>query len=76
MSGAGVLMLRAGPRYRPPTKGQVPGATRRDQPRPAWRDRGKRAEARDLLARVYSWFTEGFDTQDLKDAKDLLNQLT
>ena len=41
-----------------------------------WRDGGKRAEARDLLAPVYNWFTEGFDTQDLKDAKALLNQLT
>jgi predicted ATPase len=41
-----------------------------------WREGGKRAEARDLLAPVYSWFTEGFDTQDLKDAKALLNQLT
>jgi class 3 adenylate cyclase/predicted ATPase len=41
-----------------------------------WRDQGKRHEARDLLAPVYSWFTEGFDTGDLKDAKALLDQLT
>ena len=40
-----------------------------------WRDRGKRVEARDLLAPVYGWFTEGFDTHDLKDAKALLDQL-
>ena len=40
-----------------------------------WRDQGKRAEAYDLLAPVYDWFTEGFDTQDLKDAKALLDQL-
>ena len=40
-----------------------------------WRDGGKRAEARDLLAPVYSWFTEGFDTADLKDAKALLDEL-
>jgi hypothetical protein len=39
------------------------------------RDRGRHAEARDLLAPVYGWFTEGFDTQDLKDAKALLNEL-
>jgi predicted ATPase len=39
-----------------------------------WRDRGKRAEARNLLAPVYGWFTEGFDTPDLKDAKVLLDQ--
>ena len=32
-------------------------------------------EARDLLAPVYNWFTEGFDTQDLKDAKALLDEL-
>ena len=40
-----------------------------------WRDQGKRAEARDLLAPVYGWFTEGFDTPDLKDAKALLDAL-
>jgi predicted ATPase len=39
------------------------------------RDQGRRAEARALLAPVYSWFTEGFDTPDLKDAKALLDQL-
>jgi predicted ATPase len=36
-----------------------------------WRDQGKREEARELLAPVYGWFTEGFDTRDLKEAKDL-----
>lgn len=40
-----------------------------------WRDQGKRAEARELLAPVYGWFTEGFDTLDLKDAKVLLDEL-
>jgi predicted ATPase len=40
-----------------------------------WRDQGKRHEARDLLAPVYGWFTEGFDTLDLKEAKALLEQL-
>jgi class 3 adenylate cyclase/predicted ATPase len=39
------------------------------------RDQGRRAEARDLLTPVYSWFTEGFDTPDLKDAKALLDEL-
>jgi tetratricopeptide (TPR) repeat protein len=38
-----------------------------------WRDQGKRAEARDLLAPIYNWFTEGFDAPDLKDAKSLLD---
>jgi predicted ATPase len=40
------------------------------------RDQSCRAEARDLLAPVYAWFTEGFDTADLKDAKALLAELT
>ena len=40
-----------------------------------WRQRGKNVEARDLLAPVYAWFTEGFDTKDLQDAKTLLNEL-
>ena len=41
-----------------------------------WQSQGKTAEARDLLAPVYNWFTEGFDTADLKDAKALLTALT
>jgi predicted ATPase len=40
-----------------------------------WRDQGKREEARELLAPVYGWFTEGFDTRDLKEAKALLDEL-
>ena len=40
-----------------------------------WLDQGKRDEARDLLAPVYGWFTEGFDTLDLKEAKALLDEL-
>ena len=40
-----------------------------------WRDQGKRQQAHDLLAPVYGWFTEGFDTLDLKEAKTLLEQL-
>jgi class 3 adenylate cyclase/predicted ATPase len=40
-----------------------------------WRDQGKRQHAYDLLAPVYSWFTEGFDTLDLKEAKALLGEL-
>ncbi len=41
-----------------------------------WRKRGKRQQARDLLAPIYGWFTEGFDTADLKEAKALLDELT
>ena len=40
-----------------------------------WRDRGKRDEARELLAPVYGWFAEGFNTLDLKEAKALLEKL-
>ena len=40
-----------------------------------WRDQGKVQQARELLAPVYGWFTEGFDTSDLKEAKALLNEL-
>ena len=40
-----------------------------------WRDQGKRDEARELLAPVYGWFTEGFDTSGLKEAKALLAEL-
>ena len=40
-----------------------------------WRDQGKRDKARDLLAPIYSWFTEGFDTLDLKQAEALLDEL-
>jgi predicted ATPase len=40
-----------------------------------WRGQGKAQQARELLAPVYGWFTEGFDTRDLKDAKKLLGEL-
>ena len=40
-----------------------------------WRDQGKPQQARELLAPVYGWFTEGFDTHDLKEAKSLLEEL-
>ena len=40
-----------------------------------WQQQGKRQDAYELLAPVYGWFTEGFDTADLKDAKALLEEL-
>ncbi len=40
-----------------------------------WRYQGKRVEARELLAPVYGWFTEGFDTLDLKEARALVDGL-
>jgi predicted ATPase len=40
-----------------------------------WAEQGERQKAHDLVAPVYGWFTEGFDTADLKDAKALLDEL-
>jgi predicted ATPase len=40
-----------------------------------WGEQGRRAEARDLLTPIYGWFTEGFDTPDLQEAKRLLDEL-
>jgi predicted ATPase len=40
-----------------------------------WQQQGKRAEAYELLAPIYDWFTEGFDTADLQDARALLEEL-
>ena len=40
-----------------------------------WRDQGTLKEARELLAPVYGWFPEGFDTRDLREAKALLEEL-
>ena len=40
-----------------------------------WQQQGKREEARELLAPIYGWFTEGFDTADLQEAKALLEEL-
>jgi predicted ATPase len=41
-----------------------------------WQQQGKRAEARELLAPIYNWFTEGFDTPDLQEAKAMLEALS
>jgi len=40
-----------------------------------WQQQGKQAEARELLAPIYGWFTEGFDTADLQEARALLEEL-
>ncbi len=40
-----------------------------------WQHQGRRTEARQLLAEIYNWFTEGFDTKDLQEAKALLEEL-
>jgi predicted ATPase len=41
-----------------------------------WRSQGKRTEARELLTPLYDWFTEGFDTVDLQEARALLEELS
>jgi predicted ATPase len=41
-----------------------------------WQGQGKKEEARTLLSEIYGWFTEGFDTADLKEAKALLQELS
>ena len=58
-----------------PTSSQVLRAAAAISMARLWRDQGKRQEARELLAPVYAWFTEGFDTLDLKEAKGLLDEL-
>ncbi|MBI3304005.1 MAG: hypothetical protein HYZ72_18215 [Deltaproteobacteria bacterium] len=40
-----------------------------------WQQQGKKAEAHELLSEIYNWFTEGFDTKDLQEAKALLDEL-
>src|SRR5262249_49749810 len=67
--------LPASPRPCPTPAGQVLGAARRHEPESPVAAAGQAAEARALLAPIYGWFTEGFDTADLQDAKVLLDEL-
>jgi hypothetical protein len=60
---------------RPQADRALVGAARRDELGSLCADEGRRTEAHDLLASVYGWFTEGFDTADLKAAKALLDEL-
>ncbi len=53
----------------------VPGSTLGRLPKNKSGERDRRDEARTILAEIYNWFTEGFDTRDLKDAKALLDEL-
>ena len=52
------------------------GTSRDGRPRAAAREAGRRDEARAMLAEIYGWFTEGFDTAHLKEAKALLEQMS
>ena len=58
-----------------PPAGHIPGAVRRDEPGSPAAGHGKRAAACELLAEIYSWCTEGFNTADLQEAKALLAEL-
>ena len=70
---------RKAQRYRLPTRlltqSQIKGKESRKRQARLWQQQGKRAEAYDLLSPIYSWFTEGFDTADLQEAKALLEEL-
>jgi predicted ATPase len=70
---------RKAQRYRPATRrltqSQSKGEESRKRQARLWQRQGKRTAARDLLAPVYGWCTEGFDTADLQEAKALLNEL-
>jgi predicted ATPase len=59
---------------RPSAKREISGVARDDEPRTAAKQ-GRRDGARAMLAEIYGWFTEGFDTAALKDAKALLDEL-
>jgi predicted ATPase len=54
---------------------QIKGEESRKRQARLWQRQGQRTAARELLAPVYGWFTEGFDTTDLQEAKELLEQL-
>ena len=70
---------RKAQRYRPPTRlltqSQIKGEESRKRQARLWQRQGQRTAACELLAPVYSWFTEGFDTADLQEAKALLEAL-
>ena len=67
--------LSQSPEHRRGAGGQALGIARRRSLARLRRDQGRRAEARDLLAPIYGWFTEGFATPDLINAKALLDEL-
>ena len=68
-------LFSPGPRHRPPPAGEVLELRAAMSLSRLWQQQGKRAEAHELLAPIYGWFTEGFDTADLQEAKALLEEL-
>ena len=69
-------MFSEGHRDRSSAAGEVAGAAGGDELGGLWQQQGKKKEARRMLAEIYGWFTEGFDTKDLKEAKALLEELS
>ena len=70
-------LFSSGPRHCPPPAGQVAGAAGGHEPAPPVAAAGQaRPKPTQLLAPIYGWFTEGFDTADLQEAKALLEELT
>jgi hypothetical protein len=71
---------RKAQRYRLPTRrltqSQIKGEESRKRQARLWQRQGQRTATRDLLAPVYGWLTEGFDTADLQEAKALLDELS
>ena len=63
-------------RDRPEAASEVAGTAGGDEPGAAVAEQGKKQEAHQMLAEIYGWFTEGFDTKDLQEAKTLLAELT
>jgi hypothetical protein len=63
-------------RHCPSTTGKVVGAAGGDEFEPSVAQQGKKEEAQRMLAKIYGWFTEGFDIADLKEAKALLEDLS
>jgi hypothetical protein len=59
-----------------PSGDETDGAADRHEPEPLWRQQDQRDDARELLALINGWFTEGFDTPDLQEAKALLEELS
>ena len=76
IAGAAEVVLPASACGRPPGKARASWELRAaaDLAR-LWAEQGERPKAHDLLAPIYGWFTEGFDTPDLKAAKALLDEL-
>src|SRR5262249_6680579 len=71
----GGVLLPSSTRHGSPSRQQIVGAPRHDEPLPPLAKTGQTPEAHRALSQIYGWFTEGFGTPDLVDAKALLEEL-